>query len=201
MIAKIFFTLKNLKRISYHHYGNSPFSIVKFIFFSFFRMNTFIVFECDLEKPLLPTMLDSNFKVIRPSMEELDRLRKDKDFPREFFYDQFHKVRTCYLALYEDEIAYIHWVYFKGDDSRFLKLREDAAEINYVTTLPGFRGKKLSSQMLIYTARSLQESGYKKLIIVVHENTIALIKNLKGTGFRETRRIKTIGPFNRKVQV
>jgi len=201
LIHKFIYTFQNFKKIAYHHYGDHPASLIKFIYYTFLRINTFIVFEYDLTAPLPQAQLDVKFKVIQPTMEELDHLRSGKDLPREFYYDQLHRANRCHIALYENEMAYIHWLYSEGDYSRFLKLRQGVAEINYVTTLPKFRGKKLSSQMLVYTARFLQGLGYKKAVIVVHENTIALIKNLKNTGFREVRRMKAIGPLNRKVHV
>jgi len=159
MFKKIIFTFGKLKKIAYHHYGNNPLSLIKFIYYSFFRINTFIVFECDLTKPLPQIDLDPEFKMIQPTMDQLDRLRSGKELPREFYYDQFHKVRTCYLALCGNEMAYIQWIFFKGDNSRFLRLGQDIVEINYMTTLPQFRGKKLSSQMLVSSSKRLQESG------------------------------------------
>jgi hypothetical protein len=201
MFGKIAFTLKNFKEIAYHHYGNSPLSLVKFVYYSVFRINTFIVFERDLTGALPEINLGPEYNVLKPTTDELDRIRNGKVLPREFYYDKFHKVKTCYLALYHNEIAYIHWVYFKGDSSRFLRLGDGVAEINYVTVLPRFRGKKLSCEMLCYTSRDLKALGYKKVVVVVHENTIALIKNLKQAEYREVRRIKVLGPFSRKIHV
>lgn len=200
-LGKLIFTVNNFKDVAYHHYGSHPLSLIKFIYYSLFRINTFIVFECDLNRPLPPIEYDEQFKVLKPTIEELDNVRNGKDLPREFYYDKFHGVKTCYLALYQNEIAYIHWVYFKGDYSRFLRLREGVAEINYLTTLPKFRGTKLSSRMLVFTANDFQKLGYKKILIVVHQNTVALIKNIKQAEFREVRRLKVLGPFHRKISV
>ncbi len=55
--------------------------------------------------------------------------------------------------------------------------------------------------MLEYSFKSLQKLGYKKVAVVVHENNIAFIKNIKRLDFKETKRIRTIGPFNRKISV
>jgi ribosomal protein S18 acetylase RimI-like enzyme len=199
MLKKVIFTLINLREVSRHHYGDGCFSIVKFVFYSLLKVNTFIVFECDMSRSLPPSRLDAKFRVIKPTFEELHALRHGKDLPREFYADKFHQVKTCYLALWGNEIAYIHWVYRQGDYSRFVKLREDVCEINYITTLPKFRGYKLSSHMLAITCRDFQELGYKKGLVIVHENTTALIKNLQETDFVERGRIRTLGPFNRKI--
>lgn len=198
MNSKIVFTIKRFKETAHHHYDNNPLSLIKFIY-SCLKINTFVIYELDLNKPLPHIELDSTFRVIKPTTDELESLRNAKYLPREFYYDKFHHVRTCYVALSGDEIAYIHWVYFKGDYSRFLKLHNNTAEINYLTTLPKFRGHKLSSQMLAFTSRDLKKLGFKKIVIVVHENTIAFIKNLRMAEFREVRRIKVLGPFGRRI--
>lgn len=198
---KLFFTFKNFKKTAYHYYGNSPFSLIRFVYYSLFRVNTFLVFENDLSGEVPEIELDSQIKIVMPTLEELDRFRKDKDLPREFFYDQIHNVKRCCLAFYGEEIAYIHWVYSRGDYSRFLTLRDDVCEINYLTTLPRFRGKKLSSKMVAYASKSLQKAGYKKVVVVVHENNVAFIKNIRRLNFKETKRVKTLGPFNRKLTV
>jgi GNAT superfamily N-acetyltransferase len=201
IFKKLLFTFRNFKKTAYHYYGNSPLSLLRFVYYSFFRVNTFLVFENDLRGEVPEIELDPKMKVLMPALEELDRVRKGKDLPREFFYDQIHNVKTCLLGFYGGEIAYIHWIYFKGDYSRFLILGEGVCEINYLTTLPKFRGKKLSSMMLAYASKSLQKAGYKKIVVVVHQNNIAFIKNVRRLAFKETRHIKTLGPFNRKIIV
>lgn len=201
IVKKLLFTFKNFKKTAYHYYGKSPLSLVRFVYYSLFRVNTFLVFENDLRGEVPEIEFDPNVKVLTPTLEELDRLRKGKDLPREFFYDQIHNVKTCLLALYGGEIAYIHWIYSKGDYSRFLIFGEDVCEINYLTTLPKFRGKKLSSMMLAYASKNLQKAGYKKVVVVVHQNNVAFIKNVRRLAFKETRHIKTLGPFNRKIVV
>jgi GNAT superfamily N-acetyltransferase len=198
MLRKIIFTLRNLKAVAYHHYGPHPSSLFTFVYYSLFRINTFVVFECDLTAPLPELELEPGFRVLKPPLDELERIRRGKDLPREFYSDQFHHAQTCYLALRGDEIAYIHWVYVRDGSSRFLRLRPGAAEINYITTLPPFRGQRLSSRMLAYTVRDLKGDGYTRVAVVVHEYTSSLIRNLREAGFRETARLKSLGPLNRR---
>lgn len=198
---KIIFTIRNFNEIAYHHYGQSPFRLIRFVYYSLFRVNTFLVFEKDLRREFPEIDLDPGIRIISPSLEELDRLRKDKYLPREFFSDQIHNAKTCCIGFCGEEIAYVHWVYSKGEYSRFVILDPDVCEINHVATLPRFRGRKLSMMMLEYAFKSLQKLGYKKVAVVVHENNIAFIKNIKRLNFKETKRIRTIGPFNRKVPV
>lgn len=201
IIKKLIFTIKNLKQTAYHYYGDSPFSLIRLVYYSLFRVNTFLVFENDLRGEIPRVELDSQIRVIEPTVEEFDRLRQERDLPREFFCDKIYEAKRCCLAFYREEIAYIHWVYSKGEYSRFLVLSEHVCEINHVVTLPSFRGRKLSSTMLAYASKVLQGLGYKKVVVVVHQNNVAFIKNIRRLDFIETKRIKTLGPFNRKVIV
>lgn len=198
MIKKIVFTFKDLKKTAYHHYGSNSLSIPKFLYYSLLRVNTFIVFERNLSQEIPTFDPDPRLKVIKPTPKELDKIRKGKNLPREFYYDTVHNVRTCFMAQYENEIAHIHWVYFKGDRSRFLEMGDEAAEINYVTTLPKFRGNRLSARMIAGTLSYLREMGYKKAIVICHEENPPMIKTAKLSGFKEVRRIKALGPLNRK---
>jgi RimJ/RimL family protein N-acetyltransferase len=92
-------------------------------------------------------------------------------------------------------------VFFKGDYSRFLILRDGIAELNYNTTMPEFRGIWLSAKMMAYISKDLQEEGYKKVMGVIHEFNIPSIKCIKRAGFVEVERIRALGPFNRRLAV
>jgi len=200
---KFLITLMNFRKTAYHHYGNKLSSILKFIYYSVFGVNTFVVvgigLNVETELPHYP--LDPEFKVLKPSLEELNKLRAGENLPREFFYDRIHGVRRCYLALCRDEIAYIHWVYLKGDYNRFLKLSDHVAELNYNTALPKFRGRRLQTKMLGHILRDLQKEGFKMVVGVVNKNNPASLKGAKRAGFKELGRIKAIGPFNRKISL
>ena len=200
-LKKFRVTLNNFKKTAYHHYGDSPLSYFKFIYYSGLRINTFIVYENDLARELPPHDLDSEFEVIKPSLEELRNIRIGKNLPREFYYDQLLNASTCYLAFCEGELAYIHWLFFKGDHSRFLILSDGVAELNYNTTLPGFKGRRLSAKMMAYISKDLQNSGYSKVMGIIHERNIASIKCILLAGFRETGRIKALGPLHRKMKI
>ncbi len=201
MITKLIFTLTNFKKTAYNHYGNNWLSLPKFIYYSLFNINTFILLGTELDVELPPYHIDPKFSIIKPTLKELADLRRGKDLPREFYYDQIHGVKRCYLALQGDEIAYIHWLYFKGDHNRFLKLSDGVAEFNYNTTLPNFRGQGLMASMMAYILRDLQKDGYKKAVGLANEGNIAAIKSAKKAGLRELQRIRTIGPFNRGIRV
>lgn len=201
VFRKLLFTIKNFKKTAYSYYGNRPSSIMRYIYYGLFHVNTFLVFECDLKGSIPTSNIESPFKVMHPTREELSRLRQGRDLPREFFYDEIHEVENCCVGLFDEEIAYIHWFYFKGDYSRFLLLDDRTCEMNYFFTLPRYRGEGLSSKMLAHSLRHLHEQGYEKAVVVVHQNNVLFIRNVRKLPFRETTRIKTLGPLNRKVAV
>lgn len=198
---KILTTLKNYKKTAFHHYGHSSFSYLKFLYYSCFKINTFIIYENDLTKALPPYNLDPDFEVKKPTLKELYELREGKDLSREFYYDKILNVKTCYVVFHRAELAYIHWVFFKGDYSRFFQLSDGVTELNYNTTIPKFRGRRLSAKMMAYISKDLQDSGYKKVMGIIHEENIASIKCILQAGFREIGRIKALGPFHRKFKV
>jgi GNAT superfamily N-acetyltransferase len=201
MKSKFIFTLKNIRKTVYQYYGHSLLSLPKLIYYSLFNINTFILFGTELGIELPPYKLDPEFTVIKPTLEELNKLREGKDLPREFYYDQIHGVKRCYLALQGDEIAYIHWLYFKGDHSRFLVLSDGVAEFNNNIALPNFRGRGLMASMMAYILRDLQKEGYRKAVGVVHEKNPPAKESVKKAGMKELQRIKTLGPFNRRIKV
>jgi len=123
------------------------------------------------------------------------------DLPREFYYDRIYNAKTCYLAFKDDKVAYIHWVLFKGDYSRFLNLSDGVSELNYNTTLPEFRGHSLATKMMAYISKDLKQIGYKKLMGVVHEFNYPQNKSMIKAGFNELTRIRALGPFNRRLAV
>ena len=145
--------------------------------------------------------LEREYRIVKLKADELSEYRAGKNLPREFYCDQIHHVTTCYLTLHGDDVAHIYWVYFKGDSSRFLNLSNGVAELNYNTALPKFRGRGLMGKMVSYISHDLQKSGYKKVVGVIHELNPPAIKSVKRAGWRELGRIRTFGPFNKKIDV
>lgn len=200
-LAKFIHTLKELRKTAYHHYGDHKSSLVKFLYYSLFNINTFIVFGTNLDNSLPASDLEEDFRIIKPTEAQIYDLRKGLNLPREFYYDKIHGIRRCYLVLFGNEIAYIQWVYVKGDPNRFLSLSEGTAELNYNTTMPGFRGRGLMGKMMIYISRDLKEQGYKKVVGVIHEKNPPALKSAEKAGWSEITKIKTFGPFNRKHHI
>lgn len=200
-LRRILFTLRHLRKVSQHHYGRSPFSILKMIYHSALSMNTFVLFERDLDGDPGPVGLPPEYTIVKPSAEELEAMRTHNELPREFYYDRFHGVRNCYVVMHGAQPAYIHWIYVRGDRNRFLRLGERVAEVNYITTLPGFRGKKLMALMMVITMDDLKRIGYRKLVSVVNTYNPPALKSMRAAGFREVRTIRTLGLLNRKYAV
>ncbi len=197
-INNLLFVIKNARKVANHHYA-SKYSLLKFIYYSFLRINRFYVYETNLKNYNSSLMLSPSYQVLQPSIEELSRMRKGKVLPREFYYDQIHGLVRCYVVLCHNEIAYIHWVIFSNEYSRFLKLSPDIAEFSYYTTLDKFRGDNLSAKMMSYISKDLKEEAIKKIIIVTHESNIASIRSIEKAGFVKRYEIKSIGPFNKKL--
>ena len=173
---------------------------VKFLYYSLLSLNTFVVYGADLRDDLPAYTLDEDFYVLKPTQEQLDDLRQSFDLPREFYYDRIHHVKKCYVVMCRGEVAYIHWVYSMGDPSRFLRLREGVAELNYITTMPGYRGRGLMWKMMANISKDLRDEGYEKVIGVIHEKNLPARRNAEKAGWSEMARIKTLGPFNKKFK-
>jgi hypothetical protein len=171
------------------------------IYHSALRINTFAVFERTLDDVVGPVCLSSDYTVVRPGAGELDAIRLGRELPREFYCDRFHGVKTCYVVMHGPEPAYIHWIYVKGDANRFLRLGDRVAEVNYITTLPEFRGQRLMASMMVLTMNDLKRIGYKKVVSVVNTLNPRAMKGMRAAGFKEVRTIRALGFLNRKHTV
>lgn len=181
-------------------YGEGAKAWFTFIHYALFRLNRFRILRVNLEAlPVIRVNLPG-VSFFSPRVDELKNLR-NSDLPREFFCDRFHKVDNCCIARLNGVLAYIHWVYFRGDFSRFLKLGEDCAEINYVLTLPQYRGHGISAAAFCYSLQSLKEQGIRNVFAVVHEENIASLKSFTKAGFTDVGSTFSFGLFNRKVSV
>jgi len=201
MMNKLLLTIKEFKRTAYHHYGRDPLSLLNFIYYSGIRINTFYVFENDLARELPEHNLESAYRVVKATAEDLAGIREGGGVPREFYCDKIYHATTCYLTFKENDLAHIYWVFFKGDYSRFLVLGDGVAELNFNTALPNFRGNRLMAKMMGYISKDLKEGGYKKVMGVIHELNYPAIKSAEAAGFKKIANLKALGPIHRKLRV
>lgn len=200
-LRKIRFTLSNFRSVAHHHYGRNPLSVLKMVYYSLFSVNTFVLFERSLDGDLQAVRLAPGYTVIQPDGAELDELRRHRHLPREFYYDRLHGASRCHVVMHGPEPAYIHWIYVQGDANRFLRLGDGVAEVNYITTLPGFRGRKLMSSMMVFAMNDLKRLGYRKLVSVVNALNPPALHGMTAAGFKEVGRIRTLGYLNRKYRI
>lgn len=194
-------TIRHLLQSIQSQYGSGISSFFKYIYCSFLRVNTFVVFTCNGSNAVPPLTVFPQLRCERKAHEFLHNLRSSRALPREFYCDELAGVDDFFLGLWEEQPAYIHWVFPSGAKSRFLGLGEGCAEVGYMLTLPEYRGKKICSQVLKYTLNELRSDGLQRIFCVVHDQNVASIKAVQRAGFHEFTRIKSVGPFNTRLHV
>lgn len=192
---------RRLKSLGYRirsDFGKGPRGWANALYYGLFRINTFKILRgsADHYSAKMPSYPGISYSMIDAA--ELDNLRARKDLPREFYCDRFQRVGHCCVALVEHEVAHIHWVYFRGDFSRFLRITENSAEVNYVHTLARHRGRGIATGALLHTMRYLQNRGIRDVFAVIHSENLASIKSFTRAGFSEVGSTVSVGPFNRK---
>ena len=199
--TKLYKTFSEIKKIASHHYGESKFSIIKFLYYSFIRVNTFSAYKINLDANLLLPQFNVDEYRILNKIDDLISIRSRESLPREFYCDETHGVNKFYLLVRGEDIVYIHWVFVAGDKNRFLYLGNLDAELNYNTTMEKYRGKGIMNQMMRYILLDLRERGFRRAFGVVNIDNYPAIKSMDKCGFTELTRIKTLGPFNRKLRL
>lgn len=182
-------------------YGKGTKAWARFIYYSLFRVNKFIIMRFNLDDQKIAESTLPGVSFSHTHQNEIASHRVMDKLPREFFCDLFHKVSNCCLGTCNGAPAYIHWIHYQGDFSRFLKIGSDAAEINYVITLPEFRGHGISTAAVCYSLSVLKEQGLRQVFAVVHEDNIASIKSFVKAGFEGIGSTFSFGLFNWKVSV
>jgi RimJ/RimL family protein N-acetyltransferase len=197
-LHKVLYYLKTFRETTRVDYGPGFFKMLVKIYYSFFRVNSFIVFTFEGDVGIIPA--EDNVFVIR-DFKALDKYRQDGDVPKELCCDKIHAVTSCLVMEVENTLAYIHWIYTKGDSSRFILIGDGVAEINNVLTVPRFRGNKITERMVRYASHALLNGGYRKIVAVIHDENIASIKSFTRAGFVRQRVIRSYGFFNRKITI
>lgn len=167
------------------------------------RILRFRVNAIDLDYDFHGPELEPEYTVIIDDFRALDKLRKDRDdLPREFYVDKTHEGKKFYLVLLNSEPVYIHWLFGKGEFSKFCDIQDDkTVELQFGYTMPKFRGRRILAKAMNYTCRDLSRKGYKRVVNVVSEGNVNVIKGMEFTGLTPIAHVNSYFSFIKKVKV
>lgn len=198
-LRRLWVNIRVLPQTVHAEYGSGLQSYLKFIYYSFFSISTFNIYQFDLEQNIPPSDLPDDYHVLQPTLAELDQLRSGKNLPREFYFDKTDGLTTCQILMKGSEIAYIQWICGANDPSRFFRLGEGVVRITNVATLPAFRGQQLMSKMFRHTLVDLKKQGYRRVVSAIHSNNVASIKSILKAGYHQVGTIRSFGRFQKKI--
>lgn len=193
--------LASIVKTIHGQYGTGPLAFFRAFYYSFVSLNTFIVFEFDLQAELPQYKSIHDYKFVSLSLEDLKFLREKKSYPREFYMDSIVGLKCNQVLLKNNQLVYIHWLRFPGDVGRFTRLKSGTVEITHLFTLPSERGRGLAWVAVAATVAMLKEQGYEKLIAIVHKGNIASIKTFEAVRFKPVMYLKALGQFNFKIDI
>jgi len=195
--------MNKLKELSIYIKKKGLNDALKRIYSNYFHILNFILYKRDLNDGFTGITLDSKFRCIEGNLELLKRERKAREnLPREFYVDQTHHGKLYYLVYDKDELAYIHWLFRKGEYSKFFKIQDESTiELNYNITLPKFRGNRLQAKTMNYICEDLKNKGYKMVIGAVSTGNILSMKGMARTGLKEFKRVKSYFSLVKKTKV
>ncbi len=206
MTRGLFQRLKALQSSVRSSYGDNWSAYFKFLYYSVLKPAKFVVLCADASSLNVPadTRIALNKKGFRVSSEasQLHEVRKNGSLPTEFFADAKSPSAEFYLALSDaDKPAYIHWVFDSNCCSTFLHLRPTQVEINYVVTLPSYRGNRLCRFLVACTLADYIHKGAKQFLAVVHADNIASLRAFEQSGFQIVATTWRILRYTKKVSV
>jgi GNAT superfamily N-acetyltransferase len=193
--------LASIVKTIHGQYGTSPWAYVNAFYYTFFRINKFIVFEFDLRSENLPLKASCDYQFTSLSLEDLRYLREQITYPREFYMDSIGGLKSNQVLLKNGQLVYIHWLRFPGDVGRFTRLKTGTVEITHLFTLPSERGKGLARVAVAATMSMLKTQGFNKLIAIVHKRNISSIKTFEAVRFKPVQYLTALGQFNFKIDI
>ena len=197
-ISKFKFFLNTLR-------DKGAYRTIKIIISSYFKMNKFIVFYKNLEKPFNGATHDSSndlsndssIEFVKISLKDLNMLRKkEKQQPVQFYCDISFKSTTPFVALINGKIAAITWGVDPGEYSNFLNLEKGDVELHYTLVLSEFEGKGLSMLLKSFAIKNYIKENRKRMFAVTNVNNIANYKLMIRLGF-EPVEVLTHFAFNK----
>lgn len=195
--------MSKLKEIYYYYKKKGLTETLRRSRSRFFSIITFRINMRDLSSECEGITIDPEYKVITDDLAALEKLRRNVvNLPREFYIDRTHNGKRFYLLVCGQEPAYIHWVFGKGEYSRFCKIQDDVTvELQYAYTMPGFRGKRLFAKALNYTCNDLRKKGFKRVINVVSEGNVSCHRGMEFSGLKEYTKVKSYFSYVKKVTI
>ena len=193
--------LASIVKTIHGQYGTNPRAFVNAFYYTFIRINKFIVFEFDLRSETLPFKSAYDYQFTSLSMEDLRSLREQKTYPREFYMDSIGGLTSNQVLLKNGQLVYIHWLRFPGDVGRFTRLKAGTVEITHLFSLPSERGKGLAKAAVVATVTMLKAQGFNRLIAIVHKRNIASVKTFEAVRFKPVQYLKALGQFNFKIDI
>ena len=177
---RLFYIFKN-------HYENLSFkNFIATIITALFRNDIILVYAIDIKNFDLPPVDSVDGVVIRKGkIEDFDRVSDKLDFvPWEFSCHKFDGVKDFFVAIDNNWIQSITWIYYKDDHNRILSLGENDVLLLYSLTLPQFRGHGLYPKILKASAAYLINNGYKRIFGLVEINNSSSIRGLEKAGYK-----------------
>ena len=169
----------------------------------YLSISEFVVFHRNLESSNFQAEISPDIKYVKGEIEALQQFRdQHPSLPREFYIDQTHNGKEFYLGYYKGDLAQICWLFYKGDYSRFFSFKDDSScELNYIITLPQFRGNGLPAKFTNYICDQLKSKKIKNVVVAIASGNANMVKGMKGTDFIEIKRIISYCSFLNKMKI
>jgi len=151
---------------------------------------TLVLFSSDLKdnqiiKPKI------NVVLIKPNLEELNKLIKSNSLLSEKFKRRFYRNNECFVFLKDNKLVHYSWINFKEMDITELKIKiplnEKEACIFDCVTLKESRGLNLYPSMLCKIKEYLYNKGYTKCFIYADIKNKSSIKGIEKVGFERLK--------------
>lgn len=194
---------KKLQEFLYYYKKKGIKDTAKRISARYTRILKFRINAIDLDYNFNGRELDPEYTVIIDDLSVLDKLRKERDdLPREFYVDKTHGGKKFHLVLLDSEPVYIHWLFGKGEFSKFCDIQDEkTVELQFGYTMPKFRGKRIMAKAMNYTCQDLRLKGYKRVVNVVSEGNVNVIKGMRFTGLTPIAHVNSYFSLIKKVKV
>jgi len=210
----------NSSELKSHLYGNDLLSKLKKYYFRFgFRGGTARVFKRILtripdnilylhEIVLVEKHLPDKKIVILPRIDIRIGLLEPEDIEKvqrlslhtegETVDERLAKGHHCFVARYKNDICFAAWVAVGGQNltykSKEIYIKDNEVYIYDVHTVAAYRGNNIAPAVNNYISNYLEAKGYRRLVVIIHEENFSSIRSFQKAGFEifdRTRFLKT----------